>query len=63
MSRKTRLDGYVWRLKTELPERFGQPCAIVGNTGSTLLIMVEFEDGFQVRTTRSAVRRAKGAGR
>ena len=57
-----RMDGYVWRLRKELPERFGQPCAIVGGNGFSSLITVEYEDGVQVRAPRIAVRRAKGIG-
>lgn len=55
-----RMDGYVWRLKKELPERFGHACAIVGGNGSSSLITIEFEDGVQVRAPRTAVRRAEG---
>lgn len=57
MSWRQKLGGYVWRLKKEHPERFGQRCKIAGYNGSSLLIMVEFEDGVQVRAARSAVRR------
>ena len=52
-----RVKGYVWRLKTQLPERFGQSCAIVGCNASSVLIMVEFEDRVQVRAPRTTMRR------
>lgn len=59
---------YYWRVRTRLPERFGQRCRIVptpavagkphdypgGCKGSGI---VEFEDGLRVITSRRYVRR------
>lgn len=46
----------VWRVKTRLPERQGQACRVLvrGRMNSCL---VEFEDGFQVVTSRNYVRK------
>ena len=57
MSWKQNLHGYVWRLKKIHPERFGQRCAIVRSSPGSLQVVVEFEDGLQVRTGRASVRR------
>ena len=49
---------HVWRWKKYLPERHGQPCRVVV-TGALNSALVEFWDGFQVVTSRYAVRRGK----
>jgi hypothetical protein len=47
----------VWYWRSRLPERKGQRCrVVVGGTMNT--VMVEFEDGKKVITSRWAVRRA-----
>ena len=45
-----------WRVRTRLPERFGQRCRVVsrGNMNSAL---VEFDDGLLVITSRNYVRK------
>lgn len=50
---------HVWRWLKYLPDRKGTPCRILayGRLNSAL---VEFEDGYQVRTQRHAVRRRSG---
>lgn len=47
---------YRWRVRTRLPERFGQSCRVLvrGRMNSCL---VEFEDGYRVVTSRNYVRR------
>lgn len=49
---------YYWRVKTRLPERFGQPCriSVFGKKNSRL---VEFEDGFKVVTSGNYIRKRK----
>ena len=48
---------YVWYWCTKLPERHGQRCRIVAR-GRLNNVMVEFEDGYRVITSRYAVRKA-----
>jgi hypothetical protein len=48
---------YIWRVRSRLPERFGQPCRVIvrGRMNSAL---VEFEDGYRVVTSRNYIRKA-----
>ena len=50
---------HVWYYRVVLPERKGQRCRVLarGNGRGPRNILVEFEDGFRVVTTRFAVRR------
>lgn len=50
----------IWRVRTRLPERFGQRCRflVVSAMNSAL---VEFEDGFQVVTCRYYAMKVKEA--
>lgn len=48
---------YVWHWRTKMPERHGSRCRIV-ERGKLNSIMVEFEDGVRVVTSRFAVRKA-----
>lgn len=48
---------HVWFWRKRLPERKGQLCRII-ERGRMNSIMVEFEDGFRVVTSRFAVRKA-----
>jgi hypothetical protein len=58
---------HVWFWKTKLPERKGQPCRVLVRSRlpnrkgewAANSILVEFEDGFRVVTSRHAVRLAK----
>lgn len=47
---------YYWRVRTRLPERFGQSCAVLvrGRMNSCL---VEFPDGTRVITSRNYMRK------
>lgn len=45
-----------WHWRSRLPERHGQPCRVLAR-GRLNSILVEFEDGFRVVTSRFAVRR------
>jgi hypothetical protein len=47
---------HVWWWKSVLPERKGQPCRVLVR-GKMNSILVEFEDGFKVVTSRYAVRK------
>jgi hypothetical protein len=47
---------HVWFWKSRLPERKGQPCKVIAR-GRMNSILVEFEDGFIVVTSRYAVRK------
>jgi hypothetical protein len=46
----------VWYWRSKLPERKGQPCRVVAR-GALGSVLVEFEDGYCVVTSRYAVRR------
>jgi hypothetical protein len=48
---------HVWYWRSRLLERKGQPCRVLARGGKNT-ILVEFEDGFRVTTSRHAVRRA-----
>jgi hypothetical protein len=47
---------YIWFWKKKLPERKGHNCRIIqrGNMNS---ILIEFEDGFKVISSRYAIRK------
>jgi hypothetical protein len=47
---------HVWRIKTRLPERKGQPCRVVAR-GKLNTCLVEFPAGARVVTSRWAVRK------
>ena len=47
---------HIWFWKTRLPERKGQPCRVLAR-GNMNSILVEFEDGYRVVTSRFAVRK------
>lgn len=49
---------HVWYWKSRLPERKGQPCKVLAR-GTMNSILVQFEDGFRVITSRFAVRKRK----
>ena len=48
----------VWFWKSRLPERKGQACRVLAR-GKMNSILVEFEDGYKVVTSRFAVRKTK----
>jgi len=47
---------YIWFWRKRLPERKNYPCRVLVRGGMNS-ILVEFEDGFKVVTSRWAVRR------
>lgn len=47
---------YYWRVRTRLPERFGQLCAVLAR-GPMNSCKVLFEDGYVVITSRNYMRR------
>lgn len=47
-----------WRIRTNLPERFGQRCRIVAR-GTMNSCQVEFEDGVRHIVSRFAIRKVK----
>ena len=49
---------YVWRVRTRLPERFGQRCRVLAR-GSLNTAHVQFADGFEVFTSRNYLRKAQ----
>ena len=51
---------HTWFWKTRLPERKGQPCKVLAH-GKMNSILVEFQDGYKVVTSRYAVRLANTA--
>jgi len=48
----------IWHWIKHLPERKGQRCKVLAR-GKMNSILVEFEDGFRVITSRYAVRKEK----
>lgn len=52
---------YLWRVRTRLPDRFGQPCAVLAR-GAMNTCQVRFADGFEVFTSRNYLRRRADAG-
>lgn len=49
---------YIWRVRTRLPERFGQRCKVTAR-GSLNSCCVVFMDGFSVITSRNYIRKWK----
>ena len=49
---------HYWRVRTKLPERFGQRCRVLAR-GKMNSCLVEFEDGWLVVTSRNFVRKIK----
>ena len=47
---------YFWRVRTRLPERFGQHCVVIAR-GSMNSCRVRFGDGVEVITSRNYLRR------
>lgn len=50
---------YVWYWRSRLPDRKGQPCEVLAR-GRMNSILVRFDDGYMVVTSRYAVRRLNG---
>lgn len=51
---------HTWFWKSRLPERRGQSCRVLAR-GRMNSILIEFEDGYKVVTSRYAVRKSKEA--
>jgi hypothetical protein len=47
---------HVWYWRSRLPDRKGSPCRVVARSRRLGSVLVEFEDGFRVVTSRYAVR-------
>jgi hypothetical protein len=47
---------HVWHWRSRLPERKGSPCRVVARSRRLGSVLVEFEDGVRVVTSRYAVR-------
>jgi len=52
---------YYWRVRTRLPERFGQRCRVLCR-GAKNSCAVEFADGYRVVTSRWYMRKVKSHG-
>jgi len=52
---------HVWFWRARLPERKGEPCRVLAR-GKRNTVLVQFEDGVLVTTSRYAVRRRKPVG-
>ena len=50
---------YYWFWRKKLGERNGEPCRVLAR-GKMNSILVEFDDGYRVITSRYAVRRVNG---
>jgi len=55
------MNEYIWFWKSRLSERKGQSCRVLAR-GNMNSILVEFEDGYKVITSRFAVRKKKVKG-
>lgn len=49
---------YYWRVRTRLPERFGERCRVIVR-GKMNSCLVEFADGYKVVTSRNYVRKVR----
>lgn len=47
---------YKWRVKTRLPDRYGQRCQVLAR-GKMNSCLIMFEDGYKVITSRNYVRK------
>lgn len=47
---------YYWRVRTRLPERFGQACYVLAR-GKMNSCLVESDDGYKVITSRNYIRK------
>ena len=56
---KEGIDDYdhYWYWKEKLPERNGKKCKVKKRGGRMNTVVVEFEDGYKVATSRHAVRK------
>ena len=50
---------HTWHWRSRLPHRKGQPCRVLVRGGQMNSVMVQFEDGVKVVTSRHAVRKRK----
>jgi len=50
---------HYWRVRSRLPHRFGERCAVLVRGGRLNSVLVEFEDRSRVVTSRWFVRRVK----
>lgn len=53
---------HVWHWKKRLPERKGQRCRVIAR-GRMNSVLVAFEDGYLVVTSRFAIRKIKSTSR
>lgn len=47
---------HYWRAHTRLPDRYGQHCRVLVRGGRNS-VLVEFDDGYRVVTSRNYIRR------
>lgn len=52
---------HYWRVRARLPERFGQMCRVLA-FGRLNAVLIEFDDGLRVVTSRYYVRRRQKGG-
>lgn len=50
---------YIWRVKTRLPERKGQPCRVLIRSNRMNSCLIEFKDGTKVVASRNYIEKAK----
>jgi hypothetical protein len=55
---RRRMMTHYWRVRTRLAERFGHCCRVLVR-GRMNSILVEFEDGYRVVTSRNFVRKLR----
>lgn len=47
---------HVWRVRARLPERYGKRCRVLVTARRMNSVLVEFEDGYRVVTSRNYIR-------
>lgn len=52
---------FVWHWRSRLPERRGEPCRVLVRTQTMNSVLVQFEDGHLVVTSRWAVRKRRSS--
>lgn len=51
---------YYWRVRTRLPERFGERCYVLARGRMNSCLVKFVSDGYRVITSRNYVRKVKG---
>jgi hypothetical protein len=52
---------HYWRIRKNLPERFGEPCRLIAR-GTMNSVQIEFADGVRHIVSRWSIRKLRGQG-